>query len=113
MNDDRSYYFDRDGKPLTRDEWLHFWWSVPFDDYRRVAVDQIGPFRISTVWLGVNDGSMGIFETRFEYDDGGAKYYRSSTESEARDQHAYRVRAACATLGRMATRLELDLTGRL
>lgn len=83
--------FDREGEPITHGEW-----SVLFEclEYRRIAFDQVGPYEVSTVWLGLDHSFLSrtpvIFETmvfeaelswrpEFEYDDktfGGYWYQR-------------------------------------
>lgn len=56
--------FDRKGEPITMREWviLH---SVL--EYVRVAWDEVGPYHVSTVWLGLNHNWAGgtpiIFES--------------------------------------------------
>lgn len=93
-DDERPMFWDRTGKPLTTDEWLKLW-HTPFGEYRRVAVDQVGPVWISTVWVGCDTGDDPplIFETRVDV-DGDSSYFRYATEKEARDWHAALVRAA-------------------
>lgn len=67
MKDFEKYvnYYDINGQKITRDEWLiHF----INDSYKIIANDQIGKFRISTVWLGMDhsfgfEGPLQIFET--------------------------------------------------
>lgn len=57
-------YFDRQGQPIDL-----ITWAGLFEDrvYAQVAFDQVGPFRVSTVWLGLNHNYSGgvplIFET--------------------------------------------------
>jgi hypothetical protein len=59
-------YFDRQGKPMTQDEWVAKWRDM---EYRRIAEDKIlGVGWVSTVWLGLDHGPPGrpmIFETIF------------------------------------------------
>lgn len=46
-------WYDRDGRPIdveTANELLLDW------EYRRVAEDQVGPYWVSTVWLGIDHG---------------------------------------------------------
>lgn len=61
---DRPMYFDRKGVPITMREWGMLMESL---DYRRVAWTEVGPYFVSTVWLGLNhnffDGPPVIFET--------------------------------------------------
>lgn len=56
--------YDKDGEPITWDQWGAL---AADDDYRRVGLTEIGPYTVSTVWLGL-DHSFGrgppvIFET--------------------------------------------------
>ena len=57
-------YFDRDGKPITREAWGVL---ASQQTYKSLAVDRIGSHVVSTVWLGLNhrfgDGPPLIFET--------------------------------------------------
>lgn len=61
---DIPLYYDRDGNPMDTDAWARRCIDM---DYKRVAETQVGPYWISTVWLGI-DHSFGsgppvIFET--------------------------------------------------
>lgn len=90
---DAGDYFDRDGDRITMGEW-----SVLFargETYRRVGVDEVGKWTVSTVWLGLDHGvrrSLEIFETMVfheDTDDGdGHLTRRYASEAEARDGHA-------------------------
>lgn len=58
-------YFNRQGKPIGMREWSRL---MDDPDYRIVEQTQIGPFWLSTVWLGldyqfVSGGPPLIFET--------------------------------------------------
>lgn len=59
---DRIY--DRQGNPITTAEWGRL---VADDDYRRIGLTEIGPYTVSTVWLGLDhsfrEGPPVIFET--------------------------------------------------
>jgi hypothetical protein len=60
---DRGDFYDREGRSITMRQWGILHSNVA---YVRVAEDKIGPYWISTVWLGVNHGIFGpplIFET--------------------------------------------------
>lgn len=46
-------YVDRDGNPITMIKWGQLFEQ---NDYRRVALDTIENYEISTVWLGLNHG---------------------------------------------------------
>ena|SRR3990172_2075693 len=56
-------FYDMDGQVITRNEWIKLW-----ETRQKIAIDKIGEFQISTVWLGLDHsfGSTGapfIFET--------------------------------------------------
>jgi hypothetical protein len=59
-----DFFYDREGKPISLDEWgrLH-----EDKSYLRVGNTDLGPYWVSTVWLGVDhrfgDGPPVIFET--------------------------------------------------
>lgn len=98
--------YDRQGKPLEPFEWARL---LGDRDYQRIAVDEIGPLRVSTVWLGLDhsfgDGPPLIFETmtfpssawnmanaanaaRPLPDWSGLFLYRYATEQDAQRGHA-------------------------
>lgn len=109
-------HYDKEGKPIGLGDWavLH-----EDDDYRRVAVDYVGPYCVSTVWGGLDMGFssfMGgpaiIFETMVFLDEirrqqwGGATFEympsldhdedgmeRYATLEEAEEGHARIVKA--------------------
>ncbi len=91
-----SNYFDKNGEPLD----LYEWASKHEDfDYRSVAHDEDGRWRVSTVWLGINhnfdgDGPPVIFESMVfppdGYDDQDCRRYCTVEEAEA--GHAELVR---------------------
>lgn len=62
-------YFSRSGRPISMRDWCRIkaWDDETNDrDYTRVAADDVGPYLISTVWLGLDHGFGGpplIFET--------------------------------------------------
>ena len=76
MSFDDNMYFDKDGKPMTRDAWV----AAQTPEYKRVAETTLIIERkkvwISTVWIGLDMG-MGthrtpvIFETMVFYDGAG------------------------------------------
>lgn len=86
--------YARNGDEITYEQWgeLH-----ANHEYRRVALDTIGPYRVSTIWLGLNHGGPYgpplIFETMVfsvnEWDEPGFHglhdfdRHRYSTEQEA------------------------------
>lgn len=58
-------WYDRAGKPIAMEQANEL---LADPDYRRVAEDTIGPYWVSTVWLGLDHGFMRngvpiIFET--------------------------------------------------
>lgn len=83
------HFYGRDGKRITRDEWI-----AAFEDTegRTVGRDEIGEgdgaFLVSTVWLGLDHGwgrgAPLIFETMVFPSDYQRRY---STEREARQGH--------------------------
>lgn len=92
-------HYDRQGLPISFGEW-----GALFDDedYRRIALTEVGPVRVSTVWLGIDhrfgEGPPIIFETMvfgclalLEYQT------RACTENEALAQHAHAVALVEAT----------------
>jgi hypothetical protein len=102
-------YYDRAGNPITLDEWA----AMATRKARRVALTEVGPYVVSTVWLGLDHGfgpghAPLIFETMvfpgqgwhddtylapaFDYQD------RYSTEDQARQGHAETVTLVMATL---------------
>lgn len=89
-------YYDRKGRPLTCLQWAELIERNP-DGYKFVGQDQIGPYRVSTIWLGLDHSFGGgppmIFETMIftgKYSDGGYIQYqeRYSTEEQAIAGHA-------------------------
>ena len=59
-----SDYFARNGDEITMEQWTQLFSD---HDYKRVALDEVGPYQVSTVWLGLNhnwgEGPPLIFET--------------------------------------------------
>lgn len=53
-------HFDRQGEPISFAEWALLTESGRYsdedDDYRRVAFTEVGPYHVSTVWLGIDHG---------------------------------------------------------
>lgn len=87
---DGPEYFDRAGRPITFDEWARLWQP----EYKRVALDELGEIRISTVWLGLDHrfGDAGpplIFETMIFGGTLDGEQSRYSTEEQARAGHAH------------------------
>jgi hypothetical protein len=62
---DRRMYYDRQGKPITTEEWVRLFGDM---DYRRVAYTELPGNRfVSTIWLGINhqfgEGRPLVFES--------------------------------------------------
>ena len=60
-----SHYFNRDAKPITFWKWMK---SYRSEEYKQLNVTMVGPYYVSTVWLGLDHGFLGsgppiIFET--------------------------------------------------
>ena len=93
-----SRYYRRDGTPYKGVlEWAADF-ENDFDKVARVAKDQIGPYFVSTVCLGIDHNFSGvgppiIFETMIAHDNGQWLHYqeRYSTEEEAKQGHAKAV----------------------
>lgn len=94
-----SGYFDRDGTPMTLEQWA----SVDRKKLR-IAEDTVDGYWVSTVWLGLNhafgEGPPLIFETMVfpqkdgEVTDWGERYAdRYSTEEQALAGHSRIVEA--------------------
>lgn len=83
--------YDRQGKPIT--DLLAWAKLLENESYKRVAEDQIGPYWVSTVWLGLDHnhsikGSPLIFETMvFGPGEDDIFCDRYSTEQEAAEGH--------------------------
>lgn len=101
--------YDRDGKPISLDQWTQLHGNI---EYLRVAQTELGPYTVSTVWLGIDHGwgrshAPIIFETmvfamhepaadqRPEWLDYCDRY---STEEEARRGHEEAVTLVRATM---------------
>lgn len=88
-----SYYFNRKGKPISREEWSALLKDL---DQRRVLSTGITPnLHVSTIWFGLDHGFGGgppiIFETMVFEGECVADTRRYSTEEEARAGHAEMV----------------------
>jgi hypothetical protein len=83
-----SGYYDRQGTPMTLDEWVY----EHSGEYKRVALDERGDVRVSTVWLGLDhnwgSGPPLIFETMVFGGDHDEEQWRWATEAEALAGHA-------------------------
>lgn len=99
-------YYDREGRRID----LHRLSELLGDpDYKRIAQTSVGPYDVSTVWLGVDHGFVSaqlklgrevaplIFETMV-FGVGGRdlpladEQWRYSTEAQARQGHVFVVR---------------------
>lgn len=103
---DALLYYDRDGNVINLAQWGMLRAS---DNYHRVAETQVGPYWVSTVWLGIdhNFTSAGdppiIFETMvFAPNDdslgGDLDCVRYATEAQARQGHDEMVTLVRATM---------------
>jgi hypothetical protein len=84
-----SEFYDRDGQPIDLSRWGEL---CNVDGYRRIAETFIGPYRVSTVWLGLDHnfwpgGTPLIFETMVFGGDRDCELWRYSTEAEAAAGH--------------------------
>lgn len=100
-----SDIYDRDGKPLTLEQWCELIEHNP--NYKRVELTEVGPYRVSTVWLGLDhrfgrNGPPLIFETTVftSARDCGEDCWRYTTEEDARAGHWRVVAEVTARLPR-------------
>lgn len=89
---ERSWYYDRDGNPISSGEWQKAFGTVD----RRVAYTNLGRRgRVSTVWLGLDHGYGAgpplIFETLVFDGPLEGEMLRYSTEQDARTGHEFMV----------------------
>ena len=74
-------YQNRDGKAISLDEWAVLFQD---NDYSRIGLDDIGPYSVSTVWLGAVHFGKTYFETMiFGPKDQGEFQERYQTEEQA------------------------------
>lgn len=89
---DRSHiYYDRDGSPLSRDEFFRkrggdeSYWRICW-----TSLSKEGEY-VSTVWLGIDHDPLSdkpvIFETMAYYDGGWRECRRYTNEEDARRGH--------------------------
>lgn len=105
-------FYDREGNPLDVERWV-FLSELGSEEaimaYKRVAQDQVGPYWVSTVWLGIDhnygDGPPLIFETMVFATSSAVQGLgpdldcrRYSTEAQARAGHDEMVLLVRATL---------------
>jgi hypothetical protein len=88
-------YYDREGNPITTEEWMSLREDQP---YRRVEFTEVGDHHVSTVWLGLDHNFGGgeplIFETMVFHKDKGWKEQdmaRYPSEAEALIGHRQMV----------------------
>jgi hypothetical protein len=90
VTDERAWYYDKDGSPLSFTEWGLLCES---DEYRRIAKSQCADVWVSTIWMGIDyTWGMGphraIFETMVFGEGAWAGYVaRYPTEAAARAGH--------------------------
>ena len=98
---DRPMYYNREGKPITQEEWVK-----SFENFKEKIVQQDnlpGGRRISTVWLGLDHDYAGlgpplIFETMVFGEEGNeTDCERCSTWEEAERQHEAMVEKVRST----------------
>jgi hypothetical protein len=89
---DPSLCYDKGGQPISIEEWSRLKFLVP--GYFRVAETDVGPYWVSTVWLGFDHSFGGpvplIFETMVFGEDGTAMNDytdRYPTEATAKEGH--------------------------
>lgn len=89
-------HYDKSGNPISMRDWVRLR-EHGGRDYIVVQQDHVGPYFVSTVWLGLDHGmrlsNEGyrpiIFETMvFRDDESDLDCWRYSTEDEAREGHA-------------------------
>lgn len=83
-------YYNRQGEPITNDEWIKFF-HLPFEKSRLVAKDEQDGIEVSTVFLGMNhqfgNGPPLIFETMIFGGEHSDDQWRYATEAEALEGH--------------------------
>ena len=95
-----NYYYDRDGKPITLEDWARL---MEDKEYRTVARDDDRRelYVVSTVWVGLNHrwlayGPILIFETAIHGPNGWEIVNRYTTVEQARAGHAAALRTVQA-----------------
>lgn len=53
-------YYDRNGNPMSMEEWAASFELRHTKDYKQVAFEDMGEVHVSTVWLGLNHNMTGI-----------------------------------------------------
>lgn len=103
----RYNYFDKDGNEIKYDKWVQM---ISDFSYRIIDYYEIGPYHVSTVWMGVNHNIRGdpihIFETMIfrEDDDETDELHlcqtRYSTLTEAINGHERAVKMVIEAVNR-------------
>ena len=89
----RADKYDREGSPISLRTWVRLvtWDEEHAHAYRWVAIDEVGPFTVSTVWLGLDHsffvGPPLIFETMVFGPGARDEQWRYSTEEDALAGH--------------------------
>lgn len=90
-----SSYYDMDGKPIERMDWIK---RFVDDDARRIGSEDRDGVHVSTVYLGLNhawdDGPPLIFETMIFGGDHDEYQERYSTKAQAEEGHKRAVELA-------------------
>lgn len=104
----RYNYYDKEGNQITYDKWAQM---ISDFSYRIIDYYEIGTYRISTVWMGLNHNIHGdpihIFETMIFREDGDETdelhlyQERYSTLTEAVNGHDRAVKMAMEAVNRM------------
>lgn len=111
MNKDshRYNYYDKDGNEIKYDKWVQM---ISDFSYRIIDYYEIGPYRVSTVWMGVNHNIRGepihVFETMIfrvneyegERDELDGYQARYSTLTEAVNGHERAVKMVIQAVNR-------------
>lgn len=77
----------RKGEPMELLEWAK---AFEEDEIRQVALDHVGPYMISTIWLGIDEPLLArcLFESVAFLDGVRVEERFSDTEAEALAEHA-------------------------
>ena len=97
--DKPQLWFNRQGEPITFEQWAD---HIEDDEYRQVALTDVGLWRVSTIWFGLAGFPMRqpyIFETDVYGPDVRLDRARCATEAEALENHAKAVAALEYYLG--------------
>lgn len=98
-HDPPPMHFDRDGKPITHQEWLDLWAcgrDGTESEYRRIGLTETEHGTVSTVWLGMDHGfgrgrpvifETMIYEDKGDHGDFMDEQWRYCTELEALAGH--------------------------